>query len=149
MKAFQIGLFALLVVGTASAQEQSRPRVFITQTESWETSGGSVGGGRVWDEQIILGRSSGGARPQTAEIIKTFGERCSEVVVTVREENADYTVMLEHEGGKAPFQRDNKFVLINLDGEVISSGSTRSLGNAVKDSCQDLMTDWNRSGRLR
>ena len=134
------------LAGIATAQESNRPRVFVTDSESWETSGSSGAGDILGG--IFVGRSSGGARPQTAEIVKTSGERCPDTVVTIREENADYIVILEHEGGKVPFQKDNKFVLANKDGEVISSGSTRTLGNAVKDACQIMMRDWNRAGRF-
>ena len=135
----------LCLAGIATAQESNRPRVFVTHSQSWETSGSAAGD--IWGG-IFVGRSSGGARPQTAEIIKTFGERCPDTVVTVREENADYVVILEHEGGKTPFEKDNKFVLVNGDGEVISSGSTRTLGNAVKDACRIMMRDWNRAARF-
>ncbi len=134
------------LAGIAIAQESNRPRVFVTNSESWENSSTAAAGGILGG--IFAGRSSGGARPQTAKIIKTFGERCPDTIVTVREDNADYIVILEHEGGKIPFQRDNKFVLINPNGEVVLSGSTRTLGNAVKDACQIIMREWTRAGRF-
>ncbi|HZS04952.1 MAG TPA: hypothetical protein VFD58_08970 [Blastocatellia bacterium] len=57
-------------------------------------------------------------------------------------EKADYIVLPEHEGGKSAIKKDNKFALFNRDGDAIRSGSTRSLGNAVKDACAALKKDW-------
>ena len=51
-------------------------------------------------------------------------------------------LVLEHEGGKIFVRKDNKFALYNADGDAIASGSTRSLGNAVKDACEILIDDW-------
>ena len=60
---------------SAQLQDQShKPRVYISDSHSWETSGGFGG-----TSDAAGGASSGGARPQTAEIIKTFGERCPQV----------------------------------------------------------------------
>ena len=125
----------------AFAQEQDQPRVFITESQSWSSSGGGlvVATGGV----ITAGkRGRGGARPQTAEIIKTFNERCGRCVVTMNKEKADYVVILDHEGGKSLIRHDNKFALFNKDGDAIRSGSTRNLGTAVKEACEALTRDW-------
>ncbi len=114
-----------------------KPRVFITDSKSWEISGG-VGG----TQDGFGGASRGGARPQTAEIIKTFGERCPTVIVNNKQEKADYVVLLDHEGGKELISHDNKVVVFNKDGDSIVSRSTRILGNAVKDACAAIAEDW-------
>jgi hypothetical protein len=114
-----------------------KPRVFITDSKSWEISGG-VGG----TSDGFGGESKGGARPQTAEIIKTFGERCPAVIVNNKQEKADYVVLLDHEGGKELISRDNKVVVFNKDGDSIVSRSTRILGNAVKGACAAIAEDW-------
>ena len=120
------------------AQEQSnKPRVFITDSQSWELGGGVAG-----VDGTFAGAASGGARPQTAEVIKTFAERCPQVTINNIKEKADYVVLLDHEGGKSPIVRDNKVAVFNRDGDSIVSKSTRSLGNAVKDVCDAINTDW-------
>ncbi|HZQ67235.1 MAG TPA: PEGA domain-containing protein [Terriglobales bacterium] len=121
----------------ASSNNAYRARVFITDSKSWEMSGGFGG-----SSDAFGGSEGGGARPQTAEIIKTFGQRCPDVVVNNRQERADYVVLLDHEGGKAAFLRDNKVAVFNHDGDSILSTSTRSLGNAVKNSCDAIVNDW-------
>ncbi len=109
----------------------------MTDSKSWELGGG-VGG----TADGFGGAARGGDRPQTAEIIKTFGERCPAVIINNRREKADYVVLLDHEGGKDPISRDNKVVIFNKDGDSIMSRSTRTLGNAVKDVCGAIGEDW-------
>ncbi|MEO5923240.1 MAG: hypothetical protein ABIR70_05365 [Bryobacteraceae bacterium] len=121
-------LFAL----AACAFAQDRPRVFITDSDSWQASGGFGGGAGVG----VAGGGSGGARPQTAEIMKTFGSKCPSVTVTINRDRADYIVILEHEGGKEVFQKDNKLAVFDKNGDMILSNSTRKLGNAVKEACE-------------
>ena len=126
----------VLLLAVLAAAQQEKPRVFVTESSS-SAIWGELGG--FWD--VFGGRVGGGARPQTAEIIKTFGERCPEVIVTANKEKADYVVILDHEGGKSAVLRDNKYALFNKDGDAIKSGSTRSLGNSVKDICKALLDE--------
>jgi hypothetical protein len=115
-----------------------KARVFITDSQSWEVagySGGGAGGG---------GSSShGGARPQTAEIIKTFGERCPGVMVNNIQEKTDYIVLLDHEGGKSVLQHRNKVaVFARVSGDSVVSKSTFSLGASVQEACEAIDSDW-------
>lgn len=77
----------LLTCSAALPLDNGKPRVFITDSQSWEISGG-VGG----TSDGFGGGAKGGARPQTAEIIKTFNERCPDCTLTIKKENADYKV---------------------------------------------------------
>jgi hypothetical protein len=89
------------------------------------------------------GASSGGARPQTAEIIKTFGERCPNVIVNNRADLSHYVVRLEHEGGKGYLRKDNKVVVfVRETGDSIFSKSTMSLGGSVQDACTAIAAHW-------
>jgi hypothetical protein len=121
----------------SSVASDEKPRVFITDSQSWEiggASGGTSGG--------FGGSVKGGARPQTAEIIKTFGERCPEAIVNNKQDKADYIVLLDHEGGKGFARKDNKVAVFKKDGDSIVSHSTMSLGGAVKDACEAITKDW-------
>jgi hypothetical protein len=127
----KIAFVALAFSVCCAAQESgSKPRVYITDSNSWEISGafgtsGGSGGGAF----------AGGARPQTAEIIRTFNQRCSEVTVTFDKSKARFIVLLDHEGGKGAIRKDTKIAVFKSGGDVVYSGSTRSIGNAVKDAC--------------
>jgi hypothetical protein len=68
----------------------AKPRVFVSDSNSWETSGGFTA-----TRGSTAGGFSGGARPQTVEIIKTFSERCPGVVVTIEKAKADYVVLFD------------------------------------------------------
>lgn len=127
----------LVLVWAIFAAAAEKPRVYVTDSKSWEISGG-VGG----SSGGFGGADKGGARPQTGEIIKTFGERCPAVIVNNKQEKADYVVLLDHVGGKELISHDNKVVVFNKDGDSIMSHSTRILGNAVKDACAAIAEDW-------
>ena len=99
-------------------------------TGGWGAANGSGGG-----------HESGGARPQTAEIIKTFNQRCPEYTVTNNKDRANYAVILDHEGGKGALRRRNMVAVFNRDGDAIFSDSTRELGNSVKDACAAITKD--------
>ena len=121
----------LLALATC-ALAQEKPRVFITDTKSWEVRG-----------------NAGGARPQTAEVIKTFGEKCPLVTINNKEEKADYVVLVDHEGGKSWYKKDNKVAVFNDDGDSIVSKSTRSLGGSVETACEAITKDWTGGGQAR
>lgn len=122
-----------LTLGVATFAED-KPRVYVTDSNSWEISGGFGAG-----IDSAGGAVRGGARPQTAEIMHTFRNRCPDVIVTNVKEKADYAVILDHEGGKGLLRRDNKIAVFAKDGDLVFSSSTRSLGNAVKDACLAIL----------
>lgn len=116
----------------------AKARVFITDSQSWEMSG-SAGGGNG----AFAAESHGGARPQTAEIIKTFGQRCPDVIVNNKQEFADYIVLLDHEGGKGYLRHRNKVAVFErISGDAVISRSTLSLGGSVEDACNGITQHW-------
>jgi len=120
----------------AAAPSDGKVRIFVTDSQSWEMSGGfGASGGNAG------GQTSGGARPQTGEIIKTFGEKCPQYTITMNKEKADYVVLLDHEGGKGYARKDNKVAVFYKDGDSIFSHSTRALGSSVKDACDAIIKD--------
>ena len=125
-----------------ASPDSERARVFITDSQSWEIagySGGTASGGGS--------TTHGGARPQTAEIIKTFGERCPQVVANNIQQKTDYIVLLDHEGGKGALRHKNKVaVFARVSGDSIVSKSTLSLGGSVKDACEAITKDWTEHG---
>jgi hypothetical protein len=129
-------------MSTVSAASQEKPRVFITDSESWETRGSGGGSNGNWGAEM-----HGGARPQTAEIIKTFGERCPQVMINNKQSIADYIVVLDHEGGKGVLRHRNKVAVFEeLSGDVVMSHSTLSLGGSVQDACEEIVKHWAQHG---
>jgi hypothetical protein len=103
------GVFGAAVCG------QERPRVFVSDSHSWEMGGGFGIGDRG---------SGGGSFPA--------------VTVTLERNRADFVVLLDHEGGKG-ILRDNKVAVFNRSGDLLETSSTRVLGNAVKDACRAIV----------
>jgi len=125
-------------VGTTTARTI---RVYITDSQSWEVRGGWGASGDSGGGYAAGGYTAGGARPQTAEIIKTFGERCPDLTVTSNKDKANYAIILDHEGGKSLLSHHNKVAVFNRDGDSIFSHSTVSLGDSVKDACGAIRQD--------
>ncbi len=122
--------------------DSEKARVFITDSQSWSIAGASGGAGGAYG-----GSMAGGARPQTAEIIKTFGERCPQVTVNNIQTKTDYIVLLDHEGGKGALRHKNKVaVFARVSGDSIVSKSTLSLGGGVQDACEAIVKDWTAHG---
>src|SRR4029077_13217290 len=83
-----------------------------------------------------------------AEIIKTFGERCPQVVINNIQTKADYIVLLDHEGGKGFARHKNKVaVFTRVSGDSIVSKSTVSLGGSVQEACEAITADWTAHGK--
>src|ERR1700676_2841957 len=114
---FSLAVSSLAQDRSATTVPADAARVFVTDSESWSIAGQSGGTGGSYG-----GTMAGGARPQTAEIIKTFGERCPEVKVNNKQERADYIVVLDHEGGKSFLAHKNKVAVFNrVSGDSIVS----------------------------
>jgi hypothetical protein len=121
-----------------TSNDQDKPRIFVTDSNSWSMQ--SAAGG---SNSSFGASSSGGARPQTAEIIKTFGQRCPEVIVNNRADASNYIVELDHEGGKGLLRHKDKIaVFVQKSGDSIFSESTLSVGGSVKDACAALLAHW-------
>lgn len=136
MKIKSVILLCVLISVSALAQEKAR--VFVTDSQSWEVRGGGGGSSAGFGAA-----TTGGARPQTAEIIKTFGQRCPGVLVNNLQAKADYIVLLDHEGGKGWIRKDNKVaVFARRSGDSIVSKSTMSLGGSVQEACSAILKHW-------
>ncbi len=135
MKSILMGV-AMVAFSTALMGQQMS-RVYVSDSQSWEVGGGFAtakdghnGGG--------AGSFGGGARPQTVEVMKTFQERCPDVMITSDKTKANFVVLFDHEGGKG-IRRDNKIAVFNNQGDLLVTSSTRVLGNAVKDACKVIV----------
>jgi hypothetical protein len=114
------------------------PRVYVTDSNSWSVRGsaGAANG-------VFAASSSGGAQPQTAEIIKTFGQRCPQVTVNNRLDVSNYIVELDHDGARGVLShRDKIAVFVQKTGDSIFSKSTMSVGGSVQDACEAILAHW-------
>jgi hypothetical protein len=121
-------VFAISLDGAVA----NKPRVFITESQSLQLSG-DASLGEAKGSLLV----TGGTSPQNIEVMKTFQQRCPGIIVTGNRERADYIVRLDHKEASptTPFERGNKVAVFNKDEDLIYSGSTRFLSNAVKGAC--------------
>lgn len=125
----------LMILLTAPAIADRKPRVFITETTAAQASGDAV----VGDAKGSLA-FTGGNSPQSVEVMKAFVRYCPAAVVTANREKADYVIQLDHEAinPTTPFVHGNKVAVFDRDEDLIYSNSTRILSSAVKDACAAL-----------
>ena len=120
---YVIGVLAL--AAAVFAGEGEKPRVYVATSDSWEMGG--------------PGRNKGGAAPQTAEIIKTLNDKCGAAVqITNNKDRADFILTMEHDGGKGWARRDTKYAVFMKDGDMLASGSARSIGGGIEAACRAI-----------
>jgi hypothetical protein len=141
MKSFSIIAILFAVTLTSSAQE--KPRVFVQGKGSQNsTASGSGGGGNHWN--VWSSSATVDAHDESMEVTKDLQKNCSGVVVTLNQNNADFTVMLNRESKKnRGLLRSNSQVQVaNKDGDILGTNATHTVGNAAKDACSLILADW-------
>lgn len=111
-------------------------RIYVSDSQSWLMTGGFGGNNGTGG-----GGMQGGSSPQTVEVIKTFQQRCPEVVITDIKAKAAYAVLFDRESYKGLLRNRDKIAVFRHNGDSIYSNSTKSVGNAVKDACQVILKD--------
>lgn len=115
---------------------QGKPRVFVTDSEAWAAIGGFSEANGTGSGLMVAGSS-----PQTVEVINDFARGCPGITVTNDRIAADYIVLFDRDAaGKAMsnLARGDKIAVFRQHGDLVYSGKTRSVANAVKDACAAL-----------
>jgi hypothetical protein len=126
MKRFGIAIFVLFVlvrISTSQAvQTNAKPRVYL--------------------QAASKGNNQNAARDQAMEMSKDVERDCPGVRVTINQQNADYTVLLNHiEVGL--FIRDNQFQLADRNGDLLTrTKEGGSIRNGMKKVCAQILDDW-------
>jgi hypothetical protein len=121
---------------SAPSEPAEKTRIFVTQSDSWE-----IHGEWLLADGSAAGLERGGSSPQTVEIIKTFNQRCPDVIVTTHKDKADYVIVLDHEGDKEFLLHRNKIAVFNRDGDAIFTDSTLALAASVSNACASIRKD--------
>lgn len=118
-------------------------RVFVEANESWESAGGILG-----NPDGLGGGTRGGARPQRAEVMKAFRKlpECAAFGVTLVRDKANFTLLLDYDGGKLFFEKDSKVALFDPNGDLIHTESRTTVKAAVRGACLAIQAA---SGRVR
>jgi hypothetical protein len=115
-------LTVLMLAAIVTAQD--KPRVYL-QSQSK---------GNTWNSQ----------RDQSIEMAKDFNKNCPDVRISVLQNTADYTVILNHiEVG--PFGRDNQMEVANKNGDLLTTREKGGIKGGVKAVCQIILADWEKT----
>jgi hypothetical protein len=135
MTKVRVSAVVALSIPLATAQAE-KPRIYLTESSVLQVSGDALVGETKGSLSV-----SGGSSPQTVEVMKQFLRRCPQVSITGNQDKADYLVRFDHEEASpvTPFVRGNKVAILDKQQDLVFSGSTRFLANAVKDACSAII----------
>jgi hypothetical protein len=106
---------------SASPQTSSQPRVFL--------------------QSASKGPNRNAARDQSMEMSKDLEKNCPGLKVTINQQMADYTIVLNHI--EAGFARDNQIQVANRDGDLLSKTKEGgSIAGGMKKACALILADW-------
>ena len=140
-------LVVLFISGLALAQD--KPRVFVQGKGSEDmTTSGLGGGGRSWG--AWGSKSTVDSHDESMEVTKDLQKNCSGVLVTLNQNNADYTVMLNRESkhNRGLLRSNSQIRVANRLGDVLGTSATHTVGNAAKDACELIVADWTQHGKI-
>ena len=143
------GILALMGVVAICAGAQEKPRVFVQGKGSQDVNtDGAAGGSRHW--AAWGSRSTIDSHDESMEVTKDLQKDCSSVVVTLNQSAADYTVLLNRESKKnrGLLRSNSQVEVANRAGDILGTSATHTVGNAAKDACQLIATDWQVHGRI-
>jgi hypothetical protein len=141
-----LAIFVFACVLVASAQD--KPRVFVQGKGSENvSSNGSAGGGHHW--AAWGSKSTIDSHDESMEVTKDMQKNCSGVIVTLNQSNADYTVIMNRESkqNRGLLRSNSQIQVANKSGDILGTSATHTVGNAAKDACELIMSDWQTHGR--
>jgi hypothetical protein len=106
---------------STSAKISSKPRVFL--------------------QSASKGTNRNAARDQSMEMSKDLERDCPDLAVTINQQAADYTVVLNHI--EVGFVRDNQIQVANKDGDLLTKTKEGgSIAGGMKKACALILEDW-------
>src|ERR1700730_10195494 len=138
-----------LIAVALSANALDKPRVFVQGRGSENvSSNGSAAGGHHWG--AWGSKSTIDSHDESMEVTKVMQKNSSGVIVTLNQSNADYTVILNRESkqNRGLLRSNSQVQVANRAGDILGTSATHTVGNAAKDACELVMSDWQSHGRV-
>jgi hypothetical protein len=123
-----------------SANDSSKPHVYVTDTQSFAASAGFSR-----ESSIPEGKLYGGYDPELTDIYQSFASGCPAVIVTQEKFKANYAVLFDKGAGKKGITglgglvRVNKITVVSRSGETIFSQTAHSADMVIKQTCEAIM----------
>jgi len=133
---------ASLATGSSSqgpANDSSKPRVYVSDTQSFTASAGFSR-----ESSIPEGKLYGGYDPELTDIYQSFASGCPAVIVTQEKFKANYAVLFDKSAGKKGITglgglvRVNKITLVSPSGETVFSQTSHSADIVIKQACEAI-----------
>ncbi len=121
------------------ANDSSKPRVYISDTQSFAASGGFAR-----SSSIPEGKLYGNYDPEMTDIYQSFTSDCPAVIVTQEKSNANYAVLFDKGTSKKGFTglgglvKVNKVTVVSPSGETVFSQAAHSADTVVKLTCEAI-----------
>jgi hypothetical protein len=130
----------------AVSGQATRTPAIEPPSQTSAATAGYASGPRVYLESASKGTNRNAARDQSMEMSKDFEKNCPSVRVTINQQLADYTVLLNHI--EVGFVRDNQIQVANKDGDLISKTKEGgSINGGIKKACALILADWEKIPR--
>lgn len=113
-----------------------KPRVYVSDTASWNASGGFSRASSVAPDALY-----GGYDPELTDIYQDFTSDCSAMTVTQKKSDADFVVLFDKGTPKKGFTglhglvKVNRVTVLSKSGETLLSQTERSSDAAVAAAC--------------
>ena len=123
-------VLAILLAVPVPGFTQEKPRIFITDSQSWSAVGGFSATKGTGFGGLVAGSNS-----QTTKVINYFAKYCPTVAVTNDPEKADYVVRFDQDSSRLSRYY---IAVFKKDRDLVFSGTTIRVPNAIKDACAAL-----------
>jgi len=117
----------------------SKPRIYVSDSESWIASGGFSN-----PSSVAAGNLYGGYNPEMVDIYQDFTSDCPAGVVTQLKSEADYAVLFDKQSSKKGLTglgglvKVNKVTVLSKDGNTLLTQTSHSVDTAVKVACDAI-----------
>jgi hypothetical protein len=119
--------------------DHSKPRIYVSDTDSWAASGGFGN-----PSSVAPGSLYGGYNPEMVDIYQDFTSDCPAAVVTQQKAKADYAVLFDKQSSKKGITglgglvKVNKVVVLSRTGETLLSQTSHSVDTAIRSACDAI-----------
>jgi len=120
-------------------KDSSKPRIYVSDTDSWMASGGFNN-----PSSVAPGNLYGGYNPELTDIYQDFTSDCPAGVVTQQKSGADYVVLFDKQSSKKGLTglgglvKVNKVTVLSKGGNTLLSQTSHSVDTAVKMACDAI-----------
>jgi hypothetical protein len=140
MKRLPLLIFLLAVPALGQSAPASPPAPSPSQQAGSNASAENRQPPRVFFQAASKGNNWNAHRDQSMEMAKDFEKNCPAVKITINQQMADYTVLLNHI--EVGLSRDNQVQVADKNGDVLKTKEGGGIKGGMKGACSLILADW-------